>query len=85
MPKRSINVFDTVKMRRRGVSKALKKDLNDAARQQFVSELQELWDRAHRIGLHATAHSLHTAIQVVGYEIAGDAKAIEKINEGKRP
>ena len=41
-----------------------------AARQQFISELVELHERANRIGLYKTGHALHEAVKVVGYEVA---------------
>lgn len=50
--------------------------MNDATLRLVAIE-QEL----HRMGMHATARAVNRAVQIVGYEFAGDFKAIEKIRK----
>ncbi len=46
------------------------KDRNAAY--QLILDIQALENRAHRLGLHATAHALNSAKNASGWEIAGE-------------
>ena len=55
----------------RNLTAADERAIQNAARQQFLSELQELEDRAHRLGMTITGHALNKAKNAAGWEIAG--------------
>ena len=48
---------------------------------QFASDLQLMKNRAHKIGLHATAQRLDYPIRMVGFEMAGDIESCLKYEE----
>lgn len=75
-------VLKAATSRKRNVTKGLAKAVNFAARKCFIDELTELHSRAHRLGLHATGHAMHKAVQIVGYEVAGHLDAMLKNKDG---
>lgn len=75
------NAFEMVNARPRRLSKAGIKDVENAARQQLVAEVQDLESRAHGLGLHVTAHALNRAKNALGWELAGN---IEKAGAAAR-
>lgn len=55
--------------------------LRDAARQQFVSDLSLMRERAVRLGFYATAHRLDRPIRMVGFELSGEIEACEQYEQ----
>lgn len=72
----------TTTRRRQPSRKRLAATANAAARQNFIHNLTEMHALAHHIGLHATGHALHKAVQIVGYEVAGHLDAYLKNRDG---
>lgn len=41
----------------------------------MIRDIQALESRAHRLGLHVTAHALNNAKNAIGWELAGNIEA----------
>lgn len=50
----------------------------------LVLDIQAMQTRAHALGLHMTAHALNNAMNVCGWEQAGDTDAAAKAARGER-
>jgi hypothetical protein len=55
----------------------------DACRS-VILKIEELEHRAHRMGLHATAHALNNAKNCLGWEMAGDVVTAAAAGRGER-
>lgn len=55
----------------------------DACRSVLL-KIEELEQRAHRMGLHTTAHILNNAKNALGWEMAGDLVAAAAAGRGER-
>ncbi len=62
-----------------------KRAINRAAQQVLADEIEEIEQRAHRLGLHVTARGLNNAKNALGWEMAGDLLAAGKAVRGVRP
>lgn len=69
----------------RKLTKADKIAINRAAQQMLVQEIEELEQRAFRLGLHVTARALNQAKNALGWEMAGNILAAGKASRGQRP
>lgn len=77
------NVFETpVKPPR----KLTKRDIraNRAAQEMMLQELQELEDRAMRLGMFITQRAINQAKNAMGWEMAGDLLAAGRARRGQR-
>lgn len=52
--------------------------------QRLVLDIQALQMRAHKLGLHITGRAINNAMNVCGWEQAGDADAASKAMHGER-
>lgn len=73
----------TAKPRR--LSKADKMALNVAAQRQLIQEIEEIEQRAHRLGMHVTAGALNRAKNALGWETIGDVKRAGEAARDQRP
>lgn len=60
----------------RPLHKATHAEMNDLS-VRLVAIEQDL----HRLGMHATARATNRAVQIIGYEFAGDLKAVENLRK----
>lgn len=66
------DILEMANAKPRKLSKADKLALNRAGQQNLVQDIQEIEDRAHRLGMHVTAHALNRAKNALGWEMVGD-------------
>ncbi|HEX5244078.1 MAG TPA: hypothetical protein VFW23_12510 [Tepidisphaeraceae bacterium] len=59
--------------------------INRAACDNLLRDLQDIQSRAHRLGMHVTAHALNRAMNALGWEIAGDVEKAGKASRDERP
>lgn len=71
--------------RKRPITPRLAKEVNQAARQNMVQEIQELETRAHGLGMHVTAHALNKAKNALGWELAGEVEQAGRAALNERP
>lgn len=64
--------------KRRTLSKRGALAINRVARGMLLQELEELEQRAHRLGVNVTAHALNRAKNALGWEIAGNVEEAGK-------
>lgn len=64
--------------RRRHVTKKLAASVHRAALDVLLQEIQEIEDRAHRLGVHVTGRALNRAKNALGWEIAGETDKAAK-------
>lgn len=77
------NILEAATSRARKVTKKLAVAANRATHQMLLQELQEIETRAHRLGLHVTAHALNRAKNALGWEIAGNVEEAGKAARGE--
>jgi hypothetical protein len=70
--------------KKRTLTKADKAAISHAARLGMISEIEELEQRAHGLGMHVTAHALNNAKNALGWEIAGNIKVAGMAAKGQR-
>ena len=60
----------------------MNKDKNNLeAQKQFAADLVRMKHRAGQLGLYVTMHQLDAPLVAVGFEIAGDLKALERYKQ----
>jgi len=69
----------------RRLSRADKLAINRAGQQVLCQEIEELEQRAGRLGMHVTARALNQAKNALGWEMTGDILAAGKASRGQRP
>lgn len=69
---------------RKRLSKADGVAITNSARRQLLSELQEMEQRAHDLGMTITGHALNNAKNAAGWEMAGNSNAAGLAARGER-
>jgi hypothetical protein len=69
----------------RRLSASDKAEINRAAQEMLGLEIEELEQRAHRLGMRVTARALNQAKNALGWERAGNILAAGKAARGGRP
>jgi len=58
--------------------------INRAAADNLLRDIQDIEDRAHRLGMTVTAHAINRAKNALGWEIAGDVVRAGKASRDER-
>jgi hypothetical protein len=53
-------------------------------RRDLLKEIERCEQRAHQIGMHATAHALNNSKNACGWEMAGNLEMARKASKGLR-
>lgn len=79
-----MDIFKIMNGKPRKLTKADKVAINHAAARCLIQEIQEIEDRAMRLGFPITARGLNQAKNGLGWEISGNLDMAAKAIVGKR-
>lgn len=79
------SVFKAAVSKPRKLKKSDMVAINRAGNEMMLQEIQELEDRAMRLGMYITSRALNQAKNTLGWEMAGDLLAAGRARRGQPP